>query len=96
MDIQLSPDTEQRLHGAIQRFVAEEYGESLGELGAGTFLAFCLKEIGPAIYNQAIADAQAHLQAHVTDLENVCFAEETSYWDPGGKKRIQRKPDHRR
>lgn len=23
MDIQLSPDTEKRLHGAIQRFVAE-------------------------------------------------------------------------
>lgn len=96
MDIQLSPDTEKRLHGAIQRFVAEEYGESVGELGAGTFLAFCLKELGPAIYNQAIADAQGCIQERVTDLEHICFAEETSYWDTGAKKRIQRKPDHRR
>ena len=96
MDIQLSPDIEKRLRGSIQRFVAEEYGESVGELGAGTFLAFCLKEIGPAIYNQAVADAQGCLQERVTDLENICFAEETSYWDKGSKKAIQRKPDHRR
>ena len=96
MDIKLSPDTEKQLRGAIQRFVAEEYGESVGELGAGTFLTFCLKELGPAIYNQAIADAQACLQERVTDLENICFATETSYWDKGSKKTIQRRPDHRR
>jgi uncharacterized protein (DUF2164 family) len=96
MDIKLSPDTEKRLHGAIQRFVVEEYGASIGELGADTFLSFCLKEIGPAIYNQAISDAQACLQERVSDLENICFAEETSYWQTGAKKGIQRKPDHRR
>ena len=96
MDIKLSPAVEKRLHGAIQRFVVEEYGESLGELGAGTFLTFCLKELGPAIYNQAVADAQARLQERVTDLENICFAAETSYWDKGSKKGIPRKPDHRR
>ena len=96
MDIKLSPDTEKRLHGSIQRFVSEEYGESIGELGAGTFLTFCLREIGPAIYNQAVADAHTCLQERVTDLENICFAEETSYWDKASPKGIQRKPDHRR
>ncbi len=92
MDIKLSPDTEKRLHGAIQRFVVEEYGASVGDLGAGTFLTFCLKEIGPSIYNQAIADAQACLQERVSDLENICFAEETSYWQQEGKKGVARKP----
>lgn len=95
MDIKLSPDTVKRLQAPIQRFVSEEYGESLGELGAGTFLTFCLKEIGPAIYNQAIADAQSCMQERVTDLENICFAEETSYWG-GPKKGVQRRPDGRR
>ncbi len=94
MDIKLSPDTEKQLRGAIQRFVAEEYGESVGELGAGTFLTFCLKELGPAIYNQAIADAQACLQERVTDLENICFVEQAGYWDK--KKGVPRKPDFRR
>jgi uncharacterized protein (DUF2164 family) len=96
MDIKLSPDEEKRLQGAIQRFVVEEYGESIGELGAGTFLRFCLKEIGPAIYNQAIADAQACLQERVTDLENICFAETAGYWDKGSKKSMLRKPEYRR
>ncbi len=96
MDIQLSPATEKRLQPAIQRFVSEEYGESIGELGASTFLRFCLKEIGPSIYNQAISDAQGCLQERVTDLENICFAEETSYWGKTSAKGIQRKPDHRR
>lgn len=96
MEIQLQPEVEKRLHGAIQRFVAEEYGESIGELGAGTFLRFCLAELGPAIYNQAVADAQACLQERVSDLENICFAEEASYWDRGGKKTVARKPAGRR
>jgi uncharacterized protein (DUF2164 family) len=94
MDIKLSPETEKHLHGSIQRFVAESYGESVGELGAGTFLRFCLTEIGPAIYNQAIADAQACMQERVIDLENICFAEETGFW--GKKKIVQRKPDQSR
>jgi uncharacterized protein (DUF2164 family) len=96
MDIKLSPDAEKRLYGAVQRFVAEEYGESIGDLGAGTFLRFCLQEIGPTIYNQAITDAQACLQERVTDLENICFADETSYWDTGARKAVARKPAGRR
>lgn len=96
MEIKLTPETEKALHGSIQRFVAEEYGESLGELGAGTFLTFCLKELGPAIYNQAIADAQACLQERVTDLENICFAEEGGYWDRGARRSVSRKPSLRR
>ncbi|WP_306591337.1 DUF2164 domain-containing protein [Geothrix sp. 21YS21S-4] len=92
MDIQLAPDVEKKLYGAIQRFVAEEYGESLGELGSATFLRFCLKEIGPAIYNRAVSDAQACIQERVSDLENICFAEETGYWDKGTKRTVARKP----
>ncbi len=43
-----------------------------------------------------VSDAQGCLQERVTDLENICLAEETSYWGTGAKKGIQRKPDHRR
>ena len=82
--------------GSIQRYFEENLPEPIGELPAGLLLNFFLEEVGPAIYNQAISDAQACLQERVTDLENICFAEETSYWDKGSKKGIQRKPDHRR
>jgi hypothetical protein len=43
-----------------------------------------------------VADAQACLQERVTDLENICFAEEASYWDRGGRKTVARKPAGRR
>ena len=96
MDIKLPPELAKRLHGSIQRFVSEQYGADMGELGAATFLAFCLKEIGPAVYNQAIADAHAYLQEHIADLENVCFAEETSFWKSEAGRAVVRKPELRR
>ncbi|WP_243382447.1 DUF2164 domain-containing protein [Geothrix alkalitolerans] len=92
MDIKLTPDTEKRLRGPIQRFVSEEYGVSLGDLGADTFLRFCLVELGPAIYNQAVADAQACVQERVSELSDICFADESDYWDKGAKKKVARKP----
>lgn len=96
MQIQLTPDIEKGLQGAIQRFVAEEYGTSLGELGAGTFLRFCLAEIGLAIYSQGVADAQASMQARVSELGDICFADEGGYWDKGTKRSVARKPAGRR
>lgn len=95
MAIKLSPDTEKKLRGSIQRFMAEQYDLSLGEVNAGVFLEFCLKEIGPSIYNQAVSDAQGVIQERVTDLENMCFEDEFGYWKPGGKKAVTRKPEHR-
>ena len=85
MDITIPPDLQKRMKERIQRFVLESYGQDLGELGAGEFLDFCTKEIGPAIYNQAIADAQNCMQERVSDLENICFAAEADYWGKARK-----------
>lgn len=95
MEIKLSQAAQKPILAAIQRFVVEEYGESIGDLKAGAFLSFCLKEIGPAIYNQAIADAQACVQERVSDLENICFAEERSYWKHEHVQRVVRRSGSR-
>ena len=39
-----------------------------------------LKEIGPSIYNQAIADAQSYFTGRVADLEGVCHEPEFGFW----------------
>lgn len=96
MAIELSPETAAQLRGPIQRFVQEEYGVSLGDLGADTFLRFCLAEVAPAIYNQAVADAQACVQGRVSELTDVCFAADTSYWDKRDRPGVTRKPAGRR
>jgi uncharacterized protein (DUF2164 family) len=76
MEIKLSKDTEQRLLPKIQRYCSDSLGQEVGELQASLFLRFCVEEIGPSIYNQAIADAQGFLQEKLADLENTCFVEE--------------------
>jgi uncharacterized protein (DUF2164 family) len=47
---------------------------------AGLLLDYVLKEIGPTIYNQAIADAQAYFTGRVADLEGVCHEPEFGFW----------------
>ena len=80
MAIKLSPEATKRLRASIKRYVAENLDQDIGDLKAGLLLDYCLKEIGPSIYNQAIADAQAYFTGRVADLEGVCHEEEFGYW----------------
>jgi uncharacterized protein (DUF2164 family) len=80
MAIELSPDTSKRLIGSIRRYFADELDQDIGDLKARLVLEYCVQEIGPSIYNQAIADAQAHLNRQVADLENACYQKEFTYW----------------
>ncbi len=80
MTIELSPETTMQLNASIKRFVAEHLDQDIGDLKAGLLLDYCLREIGPAIYNRAIADAQAYFQGRVVDLEGACYEKEFTYW----------------
>lgn len=80
MEIKLDKDAEKKLVTSIKRYVSENLDTEIGELQSSLFLQFCLEEIGPAIYNQAIADAQMYMQEKAQDIENSCFAPESTYW----------------
>ncbi len=82
MAIKLSKEAEKRLIASIKRYCAEnmEMEEEVGDLKAALLLDFCVKEIGPTIYNQAIADAQTHMQDRVADLDSSCCQLEFGYW----------------
>ena len=86
MAIELSPDTIKQLQASIKRYFAEQLDQDIGDLKAGLLLDFCLKEIGPSIYNQAITDARAYFQERVADLEGVCYEKEFTYWAPASKR----------
>lgn len=64
--------------------------EPIGDLPASLLLNFFIEEIGPLIYNRAIADAQARLQQRVLDLNGELYAEEFQYWLKLDKKRKSR------
>ena len=54
--------------------------EKIGNVTAGALLGFMLEEIGPSIYNQAVADVQERLQARVSELDFEVHEEEFGYW----------------
>ena len=80
MSITLSSETTKRLRASIQRYFAEELDQEIGDLKADLVLDYCLREIGPCVYNQAIADAQTYFTARVSDLEGACYEREFGYW----------------
>ena len=80
MAITLSLDAARQLRASIKRYVAENLEQDIGDLKADALLDYFLKEIGPTVYNQAIADAQQYFQARAIDLEGVCFEREFAYW----------------
>jgi uncharacterized protein (DUF2164 family) len=80
MAIQLDKPTQKLLTDSIKRFFSEELEEEIGDLKAGRVLEFVLKEIGPSLYNQAIADAQAYLHEKASELGEVRFEPEFGYW----------------
>ena len=65
---------------SIKRFFAESLDDDIGDLKAARVLEFCVREIGPSIYNQAIADAQAYMQEKTADLGGSRYEAEFDYW----------------
>ena len=80
MAIELSKEVQKTLIASIKRYCAENMDEEIGDLKASLLLDFCLREIGPTIYNRAVADAQAHLQGHLVELDSACWEPEFGYW----------------
>jgi uncharacterized protein (DUF2164 family) len=80
MAIKLPDDTRQRLISSIKRYVTENMDDEIGDLGASLLLDFFVDELGPAVYNMAIGDAQARMHDQVNDLDGSCYEPEFAYW----------------
>jgi uncharacterized protein (DUF2164 family) len=89
--IEISKQVRTDAIASIQRYFEENLPEPIGDLPAGLLLNFFLVEIGPAIYNQAIADAQARVQQRVSDLSGELYADEFQYWPRVDGKRKNRR-----
>jgi uncharacterized protein (DUF2164 family) len=76
---------------SLQRYFDENMPEPLGDLPAGLLLNFFLEEVGPAVYNQAIRDAQARIQQRAADLDGELYADAFQYWPKIDAKRKNRR-----
>jgi uncharacterized protein (DUF2164 family) len=90
MAIELSKEARKEAIASIERYFRENMEEKIGNIAAAGLLSFFIEEIGPSIYNQAVADAQERLQARVQDLDFEVHEDEFAYWRKFVKKRKER------
>lgn len=80
MPIELPKDTRAQAIASIERWFRENRDEPIGNLAAGALLSFFLEEIGPTIYNRAVADVQERLTARIAELDIEVHEDEFEYW----------------
>jgi len=78
--IELTKEARQQLILSIERYFLDSSGEKIGNLAAAALLGFFLDELGPVVYNKAVADAQQRLQYRVAELDMEVYQEEFQYW----------------
>jgi uncharacterized protein (DUF2164 family) len=80
MAIELSKQARAEAIKSIERYFEEQLEQRIGNIAAAGLLNFFVAEIGPSIYNQAVAEVQERLQARVAELDIELHEEEFDYW----------------
>ena len=80
MTIEVTKENRKEIIASIQRYFEENMEEKIGNITADAFLDFLLEELGPIVYNKAVADTQARLQLRLMELDFEIHEEEFQYW----------------
>ena len=80
MAIELPKEARAQAITSIERWFQEERGERVGNITASALLGYFLEEIGPSIYNQAVADVQERLAQRVAEVDVEVHEDEFGYW----------------
>lgn len=80
MAIDIDKDARKEAIASIERYFKANMDEPIGNIAAGGLLGFFIEEIGPLIYNQAVADVQERLQARISELDIEIREEPFAYW----------------
>lgn len=80
MQIELSKEERTQAIASIRQYFEKNLDGPIGELAAGLLLNFFVEDVGPAIYNRAIADAQQRMGMRVADLNGELYYPEFQYW----------------
>ena len=69
MAIEITPEARKEAIASLQAYAEVELDVQLGNLAADQLLDFILEEIGPTVYNRAIADVQDRVQARLSEID---------------------------
>jgi uncharacterized protein (DUF2164 family) len=80
MTIELPKDVRQQAISSIERYFLENMEEKIGNIAAGALLGFFIDEIGPVIYNMAVAEVQERIQSRVMEIDLEVHEDPFQYW----------------
>jgi len=80
MTIEISKEARKEAIRSIERYFRENMEGKIGNIAAGALLGFFLEEVGPLVYNQAVADVQERLSARIMELDIEIHEDEFQYW----------------
>ena len=87
MAIELDKEARKQVILSIERYFREHMDEPIGNVTAGALLGFFLEEVGPLVYNKAVADVQERLQQRVMEVDIEVHQDEFQYWPKYDKSR---------
>lgn len=90
MTIELSAESRKQAVISIERYFLETTGEKIGNIAAAGLLTFFLEEIGPLVYNRAVADAQERIQVRAAELDIDVHQAEWQYWRKVDTKKVRK------
>ena len=85
MAIELPKEQRAEALASLERYFNENFEERIGNIAAGALLNFFLEEVGPSIYNKAVAEVQERLALRVQELDLEIHEDEFQYWRRQGK-----------
>ncbi|HRA82275.1 MAG TPA: DUF2164 domain-containing protein [Thauera sp.] len=80
MAIELPKDVRKEAISSVERYFRENMEEPIGNIAASGLLSFFVEEIGPLIYNRAVADVQERLLARVSEIDIEIHEDAFQYW----------------
>ena len=80
MPIELPKEVRTEAIASVERYFNENMGERIGNIAAGALVNFFIEEVGPSIYNKAVADVQERLQVRVTEVDLEVHEDEFQCW----------------
>jgi len=80
MTIELSKEVRQQAISSIERYFQENMDEKIGNIAAGALLGFFIEEIGPVIYNMAVAEVQERIQTRVMEIDLEVNEDPFQFW----------------
>lgn len=90
MTIEISKEARKEAIASIERYFQENMEERIGNIAAGALLGFILEEIGPLVYNQAVAEVQERLQSRISEIDIEIHEDEFQYWRKYDKLKLKR------